>query len=106
MAKALRGTILFGLCAAQLSACIAARPRDDLPTQLISAATFAADEERIHFHRAEIPVRQHPHERCHVVSSLIEDGVDLRNQARASVTAFRCAMARIRWMSVARAERF
>lgn len=46
------------------------------------------------------------HRRCHVVSSLIEEGVDLRNQARAPVTAFQCAMARIRWTWVARAERF
>ncbi|MBB3916192.1 hypothetical protein [Rhizobium fabae] len=42
--------------------------------------------------------------RCHVVSSVIEEAVDLRNQARAPVTAFHCAMARIRWMWVARAE--
>ena len=34
--------------------------------------------------------------RCHVVSSLIEEGVDLRNQARAPVTVFQCAMAPIR----------
>jgi hypothetical protein len=36
--KGLAGAILLGLCAAQLSACIAARPRDGVPTQLISAA--------------------------------------------------------------------
>jgi hypothetical protein len=36
--KGFAGTILLGLCAAQLSACAAARPRDGVPTQLISAA--------------------------------------------------------------------
>jgi len=44
--------------------------------------------------------------RCHVVSSVIEEAVDLRNQASAPVTALHCAMARIRWMWVARAEHF
>jgi len=44
--------------------------------------------------------------RCHGVSSVIDEALDLRNQARAPVTAFHCAMARIRWMWVARAEHF
>lgn len=48
MAKVLRGTILLGLCAAQLSACIAARPRDGVPTQLISAAEVRGYSDDIH----------------------------------------------------------
>jgi hypothetical protein len=45
----LRGAILLGLCAAQLSACIAARPRDGVPTQLISAAELRGYSDDIRF---------------------------------------------------------